>query len=318
VVGNQLRDASGAAVQLHGVNKSGPEYACVQGWGIWDGPSDDASVAAMDAWNINSVRIPLNEQCWLGINGVDARYGGANYRNAIMDFVSLLHAHGIYAELSLMWAAPGGLDATYQPEAPNADHSPALWASLAAAFKDDPDVILAPWGEPTVDADCLLNGGCQANFDSSTYTTAGMQQAVDVMREAGYRGVISIPGIEYANNMSQWLSHEPDDPLGQLIAEAHLYGKNSCDTVACLDETYAPVAAQVPLILGETGETYDDSDTGTTYIARFLNWADAHGVGYEAWTWTVWGTIGSLISDDDGTPNGNYGGYVKAHYLTRP
>ena len=24
----------------------------------------------MKAWNINAVRVPLNEDCWLGINGV--------------------------------------------------------------------------------------------------------------------------------------------------------------------------------------------------------------------------------------------------------
>src|SRR5215213_1792496 len=170
VAGNQLRNAGGGAVQLHGVNKSGPEYACVQGWGFWDGPADDASVVAMKDWNINSVRIPLNEQCWLGINGVDPQYGGANYRSAITDFVALLHEHGIYAELSLMWAAPGSEQASYQPEAPNADHSPAFWASLASTFKSDPNVILAPWGEPTVGASCLLDGGCQANLSDTTYT----------------------------------------------------------------------------------------------------------------------------------------------------
>jgi endoglucanase len=318
VSGNRLLNAAGTAVQLHGVNKSGPEYACVQGWGVWDGPSDDASVVAMRSWNSNIVRIPLNEQCWLGINGSPAAYSGANYRKAIKDFVALLHAHGMAAELSLMWAAPGTKQATYQPEAPNADHSPAMWASMAAEYKDDPNVILAPWGEPTVDANCLLNGGCQASFNGASYTTAGMQQAVNVMRQAGYNGVIAIPGIDYANNMTQWLSHKPSDPLGQLIAEAHLYGENTCDTVACLDREYAPVAAQVPLILGETGETYDDSSTGTTHTAAFLNWADAHDVGYETWTWTVWATIGSLISNDDGTPNGNYGNYVKSHFLTRP
>ena len=36
-----------AAIQLHGVNRSGTEYACVQGGGPFDGPSDDASVAAI-------------------------------------------------------------------------------------------------------------------------------------------------------------------------------------------------------------------------------------------------------------------------------
>jgi len=110
------------------------------------------------------------------------------------------------------------------------------------------------------------------------------------MRQAGYREVIAIPGIDYANDLSQWLSHEPRDPLAQLIAEAHVYGKNTCDTTSCFDAHMAPVAAKAPLIFGETGESYDDSDCGSSYISTFLTWADAHDVGYEAWTWDTWGS----------------------------
>jgi len=321
VLGNQLLDANGMLVRLHGVNYSGPEYACIQGWGIFDGPSDDASVAAMASWRVNVVRIPLNEDCWLGINGVPAAYDGANYRTAIAAYVNLLHQHGMYAELSLIWAAPGTYQATYQSGAPDADHSPAFWSSLATTFAGDSKVILAPWGETIVNANCFLNGGvCEATYGPSNtpYNTAGMQQAVNLMRQAGYNGVISIPGIDYANDMTQWLSHKPVDPLGQLIAEAHVYGKNTCDTTACFDTNYAPVAASVPLLFGETGNSYDDSVCGSGYVSTFMNWADAHNTGYEAWTWDTWGTCGSLITDFNGTPNGTYGTYVKNHYATLP
>jgi len=47
VVRNRLVDRNGRAVQFHGVNRSGTEYACVQGWGVFDGPSDAASVKAI-------------------------------------------------------------------------------------------------------------------------------------------------------------------------------------------------------------------------------------------------------------------------------
>lgn len=317
VIGNQLFDRSGHAVHLQGVNRSGPEYACVQNNGIFDGPSDDASVAAIASWKSNIVRVPLNEDCWLAINGINPQYAGVNYQSAIVAYVNLLHAHGMYAELSLIWGAPGANQATYQPGAPDADHSPAFWTSLAATFKDDPDVILAPWGETDVNADCFLQGGvCEATYGPSNtpYQTAGMQQAVDLMRAAGYAGVISIPGVSLANDLSQWLSHEPKDPLGELIAEAHVYGKNTCDTTACFDSTMAPVAAAVPLVFGETGETYDGSDCGATYITTFLTWADAHDVGYEAWTWDTWGGCGVLISDYTGTPANAWATYVKSHY----
>src|SRR5262250_727798 len=61
VVGNHLVDGSGKVVQLHGVNRSGTEYACVQGWGIFDGPNDDKSVKAIASWHVNIVRVLLNE-----------------------------------------------------------------------------------------------------------------------------------------------------------------------------------------------------------------------------------------------------------------
>jgi hypothetical protein len=317
VSGNLLLDGSGQPVALHGVNRSGTEYACIQGWGIFDGPNTAASVAAMASWHINFVRVLLNEDCWLGINGVKRPYGGANYRRAIARYVNLLHRYGMYVELSLIWAAPGRYQATYQSGGPDEDHSPAVWAGMARTFKRDPNVILAPWGETIVDARCFLHGGvCEATYgpNNKPYRVAGMQQAVNVMRAAGYRGVISIPGIDYANELTAWLSHKPRDPRHELIAEAHVYGKNICDTVACLNQTMAPVAQRVPLIFGEVGETYDASSCGHGHMQTFLDWADAHHVGYAAWTWDTWGTCEALISSYDGTPANDYGRWVKARY----
>ena len=44
VVENRLVDARGQTLRIHGVNRSGTEYACVHGVGIFDGPSDARSV----------------------------------------------------------------------------------------------------------------------------------------------------------------------------------------------------------------------------------------------------------------------------------
>jgi hypothetical protein len=317
VSGKRLVDSSGRVVHLHGVNRSGSEYACIQGWGVFDGPSNAASVRAIAAWHVNAVRVPINEDCWLGINGVKRAYSGANYRRAIVRYVALLHRYGMYAELSLMWAAPGKTKATYQPAGPDADHSPALWRSLARTFRKDRRVILAPWGETIVDANCFLKGGCQAAFNQKVrYRVAGMQQAVTVMRKAGYGGVISIPGINYANDLSQWLSHRPRDPRHQLVAEAHIYGKNTCSSVSCFNRTILPVANRVPVIFGETGETYDASSCGSSNIATFMNWVDAHATGYLAWTWDAWGNCSSLISSySTGAPANAYASWVHQHYL---
>jgi hypothetical protein len=191
---------------------------------------------------------------------------------------------------------------------------------MAATFKHDRNVILAPWGETIVDPRCFLHGGvCEATYGprNKPFRIAGMQQAVDIMRRAGYRGVIAIPGVDYANNLSRWLADEPRDRLHQLVAEAHVYGLNTCSSTACLNQTMAPVARRVPLIFGETGETYDASSCGSINIARFMGWVDAHGSGYAAWTWDTWGNCLSLIRDYRGTPANAYGAFVKAYYSAR-
>src|SRR5205809_4100614 len=111
IVGNHFVDGSGRTVRILGVNRSGSEYACMANWAIFDGPSDTASIGAMASWNIDAVRVPLNEDCWLGINGAPAALSGANYRNAIAGYVSRLHDAGMYAIVDLHWNEPGTLTA---------------------------------------------------------------------------------------------------------------------------------------------------------------------------------------------------------------
>ena len=140
VSGNHLVNGSGSTVHLHGVNRSGTEYACFQ-FGISDGPLDDASVTAMASWGINVVRIPLNEDCWLGINGFPKFSTTAQYQQAIVNYVNTLNAHGIYAWLDLQMAAPAADQSTTILPMPDTDHAPAFWTSIANTFKANPAVV---------------------------------------------------------------------------------------------------------------------------------------------------------------------------------
>ena len=107
VRGSHLVDGRGAGhvVQIRGINRSGTEYACIQGWGFFDSPhperiDDPAMIAAMRTWDINAVRVPLNEDCWLGVNTPAGR-GGAPYRQIVEEYVRALHAAGLYVVLDL-------------------------------------------------------------------------------------------------------------------------------------------------------------------------------------------------------------------------
>src|SRR5437870_11921284 len=111
IVGNHFVDGGGRPVRMLGVNRSGTEYECMDGRGPFDGPSDAASIAVMASWHINTVRVPLNEDCWLGINGAPDAFSGAAYQNAIVAYVRRLHEAGLYAIVDLHWSAQGPLPA---------------------------------------------------------------------------------------------------------------------------------------------------------------------------------------------------------------
>jgi hypothetical protein len=323
VQGNRLL-AGGQPIQLRGVNKSGSEYACIHGWGVFDGRSDAGSVRAIASWRVNVVRIPLNEDCWLGINGVPSQSSGPNYQQAIQNYVRVLHQQGLYAEVSLAWLAPGTDVATGLAPILDEDHGPAFWSGVAAAFKDDPAVFFGLQSEPFgVDYGCLRNGH-QACSGEVGYVAAGMQEALNAVRTAGAANLVAVPGITWSNDLTGWLASEPTDSLdpAQLVAEAHVYGNNACgaqDAGACLDETIGPVAQQVPVVFGETGETYDESECSAQNMSVILPWADAHNISYLAWAWNTWGDCQSLIASEDGTPNASspagtqYASYVRAH-----
>jgi hypothetical protein len=319
VRGNQLISQTGKPVRLTGVNRSGAEYACGEGWGIWDGPTDtNSAVAAMTSWHVNAVRIPLNEDCWLGINGVKLAYSGGRYRSAIADYVSRLERFGVTPILNLHFSAPGKVVPDAQVPMADEDHSPAFWRSLASYFKRDHHVIFDLFNEPYPDSNsdtraawsCVLNGGTCRGV---AFRTAGMQQLVNVVRATGATQPLMVAGPQYAGDLDHWLQYEPRDPLHQLVASIHIYVPNyaPCDIRACWDSQIATVAAKVPVVAGEIGS----KNCTASSIAPLLTWSDAHRVSYLAWAWNVGSCTDepSLITSYGGAPTRTYGQGYKQH-----
>ena len=309
VAGNQLVDAHGRTVRLLGVNFSGPEYACIRGLGFFAGPTDAHAIAAMVSWRINAVRIPLNEDCWLSINGAPARYSGARYRAAIRAYVARLHSVGLYVILDLHWNAPGRERATGQQRMADLDHAPAFWSSVARTFKADPAVVFDLYNEPRYITwqcwyrGCVLPGG---------WRSASMQALVDAVRSAGARQPIIVTGIDSGNNLAAWLRCRPSDPAHQLVAGFHVYNFLSCVMAACWNKDAGPVLRSVPVVTSELGE----ADCSDAFIKRFMTWADTAGVSYLGWTWDPYGCAApALISSWNGRPT-PYGEGLRAHLVT--
>ena len=327
VSGSKLLDASGNQVVLHGVDRSGTEYACVQGNGIFDGPNDQASIAAMKSWGpVNAVRVPLNEACWNAESYVSSAYAGATYINAVKSYVSLLNSDGIVAILDLHWtdgiytgpsAGCSSAEATCQKPMPDAAQAIPFWTSVANTFKGNDAVIFDLFNEPYAsradNSNTTEGWQCWETGSPCTgisYPVAGMQQMVNAVRSAGANNVLMLGGEEYSNDLTDWLQFEPADPDHNLVASWHSYNFNTCSTQSCWTSQVAPVIAAVPVVAGEIGE----NDCAGTYIDPLTTWLESQDTSFLAWSWNADFACSSgpgLITDYTGTPTA-YGAAYKA------
>ena len=293
---NRLVDRADRPVRLLGVNRSGAEYACVGGHGFFAGPTDRRAIAAMTAWRINAVRVPLNEHCWLGINGAPSEYSHTRYRKAIKTYVARLHRAGLYVVLDLHWSAPGDAQAGKQQPMADLDHAPTFWSSVARSFKNDSAIAFDLYNEPHEISWKCWRDGCTL---PDGWRAAGMQALVDAVRKTGARQPIIATGNHWGTDLSDWLEYRPDDPEDQLVAGLHLYDFASCTSLGCWRRTVEPVAREVPVVVSEVGER----ECSGAFLDRFMSWADSAEVSYLAWSWNPSGCEApSLIESWRGRP----------------
>jgi endoglucanase len=333
VQGNQLVFGPGDAhvADMRGINRSGPEYECVQtkagSAGIFNSPNPDkpdtpAMITEMLDWDINVVRLPLNEGCWLGDRGAPAGYSGAVYRRAIEAEVRELNARHLFVILALQWNAPSTYYAVSPLPMADADHSPAFWRSVARTFKGDGLVMFDLFNEPhSISWNCWEHG-CEipkSKFNPTfSYRAAGMQQLISAVRSTGATQPLILSGNNWALDISQFFRHEPTDPDHSLVVAVHTYGGESpCDTTC--ENLDARVARKVPVIYTEVGEV----DCSDDYLQSTLPFLDKHGIGYLAWAWDAvssgsngWTCANgpALISNYGGTPT-PYGLGLRDHLL---
>jgi hypothetical protein len=329
VVGNHFEDR-GKSVRLFGVNHSGTETSC-RGWSSdtspFQGPADESFVLGMKTWHINAVRIPVNEDCWLGINGVPEAMGGKNYQHALVGYIRMIRNAGLYVIFDLHMNSAGdvtanGANISEQQAMADRAHSLDFWKSAASAFKDDPGVLFDLYNEPAINDgnktttacdgmrcwECWLNG-CPLKtvvqdprthdgkiLKTVTWQTAGMQELVNAVRGAGAGNVVLAGGLNYASQLDHWVEYKPRDPRNNLAASFHTYsGVNNCGDgdAICLnkwwnDQLSKVIEAGYPIVAGEFGE-YGGCATESDFMKSWLGFADPKAISFAAWTWDTWG-----------------------------
>ena len=207
VRGNRLVDGPGRGhtVQLRGVNRSGLEYACIQGWGFFDSPhpdqiDDPAMIAAMKSWDINVVRVPLNEDCWLGINAPPGR-GGAPYRRIVERYVARAGAarplrdprSALGRPRRSVQAAEHRSDGRRRPRAGVLALGRA--ARSSATTRSSSTSSTSPTGSAG-GAGCTAARSRPTDYGAEpAYRAAGMQQLVDAVRSTGARQPLMLGGL---------------------------------------------------------------------------------------------------------------------------
>jgi hypothetical protein len=331
VSGNRLINKKGQTIRLIGVNAAAGVGCVTVGQsspGIFFAPSTTQAAAAMASWHINAVRITMNEDCWLGINGINSAYSGSNYQNAIINFVNLLHSYGMYVIIDLHVNAPGTKEATSQQVMADADHATDYWKSVASVFKNDPAVIFDAYNEPhitttnaqTADPWQCWRDGCtitvldqghnQPVAGATPWQALGMQGLVNAIRSTGATNPIMLGGLNWSEDLTQFLQYLPNDPQHQLIASYHNY-QGLRNTLFYWNSVIARIAKQMPVVTGEFGE----KDCQTSFVSQYMNWADQHNISYLAWAWWTPSDCNALglLSDWNGSPSA-YGQTFYDHF----
>ena len=362
VSGNKFVNGAAKTVQLRGVNLSALEGVAVQGWDPSDptggafGQPDNPKWSAINAWKANIVRIPLNEDSWLGLTCTDTdgvvhnADPGANYKQFVANLVQEANAAGLYVILDLHWAAPGNSCPMLQSQMADSDHSLAFWSSLASAYKNNPAVMFELFNEPFLDFDftgdawqylmfgtggsfsgypATSNNGTWKNIQTP-WNIASYQAMINAIRATGATNVVLIGSVSYTADLSGWLAHKPTDPIGQMAATWHPYPTFGATwgTPPWAQPNYSPeiftevqsiLAAGIPVIATETGDQDTAGTVGAPLVQTITTFADANGVSVLGWTWDVWQNPDFvLIKDVNGTPTDGYGQFFQAWMVNHP
>ena len=352
VAGGRFVDADGKPLMLRGCSTAALNFVPIQGWSPddpWGNQTGGSKVPQWDLmrtlWNMNTVRIPVNQATWLGMEVVD--YTGKTRqadpgrlaKPALIAAVKEATAQGHVVVIDLHWSAPGNSAPLEQNMFADDPGSVIFWRSIAETFKSYPNVMFELFNEPVPYRvprgrnpwEIYRHGGPMTGYVTAEpgvwyreqpWRAAGFQQMLDAIRGTGATNVCLIAGDNWAGDLRQWLEYKVDDPLGQIAATWHVYPAFGAEfgTKEHLEisnhgswaDADRIIAAGYPVAVTEIGDQCTPGTPGSPFADRHLGNLRKRRtgtMGVWGWTWNVWPneTKHVLIRDGEGTPTDGWG-----------
>jgi len=312
VVGNRLVDGKGQVVRLTGVNVPSLEWSN-------EGEHVLRSIhVACEEWHANAIRLPLSQDRWFG-HARGQKDGGAAYRKIVDAAIHAAAERDAYTILDLHWSNAGVWGRHIgQHDMPDLN-SLVFWEHVAERYKNHPRVLFSLYNEPrNITWPVWKHGDETITGDGPDYTAVGMQTLVDKIRETGAKNVISASGIDWGFDLSGIADgYALSDPNGHgILYETHIYPWKGDEWY--WEDKVGRIKNDHPILIGEAGHTNEAQyDPPEVWCENLLNWADANGIHWTAWSFHPTATP-ALIRNWEYTPTPHSGIYFKdrlAHYV---
>ncbi|MBN2737607.1 MAG: discoidin domain-containing protein [Spirochaetales bacterium] len=140
---------------------------------------------------------------------------------------------------------------------------------------------------------------------------SGYKNAITRMRNAGINTPLIIDASEYGQGIDMLQAAGPalleHDPNSNLMFSVHMWWPRSWgyDDQRVIDEITQSVAMELPLIVGEFGHQWDETEGGQIPYHAIIDECTAKGVGWLPWSWGPGNNPQTFL---DMTTDGTYAG----------
>ena len=249
--GNRIVDAAtGGAILLRGVNRSGLEYA----WPDEDGFASGAGISRAEIewiaseWKANIVRLPFSQDRVLG------GFGGRSAEEYLRDIdrvVGWAARYGMYTLLDLQWI---GGELAPLPD----DRSAAMWSALAERYREQPAVLYDIFNEP--------------HDVTMEEWKPWARRLIDAIRGPHPAALVFVSGVNWGYDLRGFPLDRPN-----LVYSTHIYRNKGSDW----EGAFGALARAWPVFAGECG----GEDADLSWGRRLFRYLDELEMGFTAWSW---------------------------------